>query len=323
MKITHKLVIILTSVIVLAVLCIAIGCGSSKGVYNLFKSDSFHYQSLRSLGHSIYQGSAPGEVFYVISQIKDQDEESWYVEWNKMGEKSEDWANKAIDPITRGNALLRASNYYRTSEFFLPPNDARKLKVYDRHVVAFEKALTELRIRHTIFNIPYEQGAMKTYYFEGENDKPLVIVCGGYDSTNTESYFWIGRALIDRGYSVAMFEGPGQSAMLRHFNIKFTPDWHKPVGKVIDFLSSTDPSIQSRKKILLGISLGGTLVGRAAAFEPRIDGIAIFGGPFDFLDGVLYQLPSIARGLFYGEHRRTFNLLAGLKRISASQLVGA
>jgi predicted alpha/beta-fold hydrolase len=314
MKTKNKVVITVMSLIVLvAVVCMANMCGNSKGVYNLFKSDSFHYQALRTLGHSMYQGSSPSEVLYVISQIKDQDEDAWYVEWNKMGDKCEDWANKAIDPITKGNSLMRASNYYRTSEFFLPPGDPRKLKVYDRHVVTFEKGLVELGIKHTILNIPYEQGIMKTYYFKGDNNKPMVIVCGGFDSTNTESYFWIGKTLINRGYSVAMFEGPGQSGMLRHFKIKFTPDWHKPIGRVIDYMCAKDPSVQARKKILFGISLGGLLMGRAAAFETRIDGVAIFGGPFDFLDGALYQLPSLARKLFYGEYKGTLNFLAGIK----------
>ncbi|MBN2086739.1 alpha/beta hydrolase [Candidatus Peregrinibacteria bacterium] len=285
----------------------------TNGVYNLFNSNSFHYQALRTLGHSAYQGSAPGEVLYVISQIKDQDEDAWYVEWNKMGEKCENWANETTDPKTKGNALLRASNYFRTSEFFLPIRDTKKLKVYDRHVTDFEMALVELGIKHTIFNIPYEKGKMKTYYFKGDTDKPLVLVCGGFDSTNTESYFWIGKALIDRGYSVAMFEGPGQSAMLRHFNIKFTPGWHKPVGIVIDYLIIKDPSVQAKKKVLFGISLGGLLMGRAAAFEKRIDGVALFGGPFDFFDSALYQIPSIARKLFYSGHKKTLNFLANIK----------
>lgn len=311
----EKMVItVLCAAVLIAVVCIVNSCGNSEGVYRLFKSDSFHYQSLRTLGHSLYQGSAAGEVLYVISQIRDQDENAWYAEWNKMGEKCEDWAGKAFDPVTKGNALMRASNYYRTSEFFLPPADERKRKAYDRHVTTFMKALTELGIKHDIYDIPYENGEMTTYYFKGDIHKPLVIVCGGFDSTNEESYFWIGKPLIDRGYSVAMFEGPGQSGMLRYFDIKFTPDWHKPVGKVIDFLSIKDPSTQKRKKILFGISLGGLLMGRAAAFEPRVDGVALFGSPFDFLDGALFQLPTVARNLFYGEHKGIFNFLANTKR---------
>ncbi len=307
-------IIILLPFLIIPLVVLMIGCGQSKGVYNLFKSDSFHYQALRTLGHSMYQGSAPGEVLSVTSRIADQDEDKWYIEWNRMGEKCEEWAKKALDPVTRGNAYLRASNYYRTSEFFLPPGDDRKIKVYDRSVTTFRRALAELGIRHTIYSIPYENGEMTTYYFKGDGDKPLVIVCGGFDSTNEESYFWIGKPLIDRGYSVAMFEGPGQSGMIRHLNIKFTPDWHKPVGRVIDYLIARDNSLAARKKILFGISLGGLLMGRAAAFENRIDGVAIFGGPFDFLDGALYQLPSIARKLYYGGHKGMLNFLAGIKK---------
>ncbi len=301
-------------VMAIVVICIVKVCGDTNGVYNLFKSDSFHYQALRTLGHSMYQGSAAGEVLSVISRIKDQDEDAWYEEWNRMGEKCGNWAGKAVDPVTRGNAYLRAFNYFRTAEFFLPPGDGRKVTVYDRSVDAFQKALKELGVKHSIYSIPYENGKMVTYYFKGENDKPLVIVCGGFDSTNEESYFWIGRPLVDRGYSVAMFEGPGQSGMIRHFNIRFTPDWHRPVGRVIDYLGEMDPSIKNRKKILFGISLGGVLMGRAAARECRIDGAALFGSPFDFLDGALYQLPSAARWLFHGGHKGIFNCLAGMKK---------
>ncbi len=311
----RKLMVTISAVLAVIVTAwIVSGCGKSNGVYNLFKSDSFHYQTLRTLGHSLYQGSAAGEVLSVISSIKDQDEYAWYTRWSEMGNKCEEWAKKASEPVTRGNAYLRASNYYRTSEFFLPPGDERKVNVYNKSVSTFQKGLNELGIKHVIYRIPYEKGDMTTYYFRGENGKPLVIVCGGFDSTNEESYFWIGKPLVDRGYSVAMFEGPGQSGMLRHFNIKFTHDWHRPVGKVIDYLTQKDSSIQNRKKILFGISLGGVLMGRAAAHEPRIDGAVLFGSPFDFLDGALYQLPSVARKLFYGGNKRLFNFLAGIKK---------
>ena len=288
--------------------------GSGKGVSRLFWSDSFHYQALRAMGHSMYQGASPGEALSVISRIGDQDENAWYAEWREMGGKCEQWAEKAADPVSRGNALLRASNYYRASEFFLPPADPRKRAVYERSVQTFRRALNALGIRHTTYSIPWEQGTMTTYYFRGRGDAPLVLVCGGFDSTNEESYFWIGKALIDRGYSVAMFEGPGQSGMLRRFDVKFTSEWHRPVGRVIDYLLREDPSLREKKKILFGISLGGVLMGRAAAFEPRVDGAVLFGSPFDFLDGALYQLPGFARSLFYGGHSAAFNALANIKK---------
>ncbi len=285
-----------------------------KGVYYLFGSDSFHYQALRTLGHAPYQGAAPGEVMSVISGIRDQDEDSWIRGWRAMAERCEAWAKDAADGNAKGNALLRASNYHRTSEFFIYPGDARKQETYDRHEKAFDEALVALGIPHKMLNVPYGKGLMKTYYFRGEAGKPLVIVCGGFDSTNTESYFWIGKPLIDRGYSVAMFEGPGQSGMIRRYGIPFTPEWHEPVGLIIDALCAADPSVMGKKKILFGISLGGILMGRAAAFEKRADGVALFGAPFDFLEGILHQLPSIARKLFFGKRRGTFNFLAAMKK---------
>lgn len=308
--------LIITVFMLIAVIlgtCMVFINSDSTGVFHLFKSESFHYQALRTLGHSMYQGAAAGEVFYVISSIRDQEEERWFAEWHRMAEKCERWARDARDNVSRGNAYLRASNYYRASEFFLYPGDKRKAPVYDQSAAAFQNALQELRIEHTIYYIPYENGKMRTYHFKGDADKPIIIVCGGYDSTNEESYFWVGAPLIARGYSVVMFEGPGQSSMIRHYKIKFTPDWHKPVGKVIDYLMAKDSSIANRKKILFGISLGGLLMGRAAAYEDRIDGAVLFGAPFDFLDGALYQLPSFARKLYNAEYRCVINLLANIK----------
>ncbi|MGD0275763.1 MAG: hypothetical protein ABSB79_06875 [Syntrophales bacterium] len=232
---------------------------SNKGVRWLFSSTAFHYQAIRTMGHSIYHGALPGEVLSAISQIRDEDTESWFDNWQRMAKHCELLADKACDNISGGNALLRASNYYRTSEFFLEPSDKRKRETYNKSVETFQLALETLGIKYEIWYVPYETGEMRTYYFPGDEDKPLIITCGGYDSTNEESYFWIGCAAIQRGYPLIMFEGPGQSNMIREYGIRFTPDWQKPVSKIIDFIENKETVPSFRKKILFGISLGGLL----------------------------------------------------------------
>ena len=69
---------------------------------------------------------------------------------------------------------------------------------------------------------------MQAYYFPGKSNGPMFLVHGGFDSTNEEGYFLIAAPLIERGYPVLAFEGPGQSSMARDYNIPFTVDWHRP-----------------------------------------------------------------------------------------------
>ncbi len=280
----------------------------------LFPSRQFHYQTLRAIGHEVYQGAALGEVLTVTRNIQDSNGESWFEAWEDMAQKCEQWSQEALDPITRGNLLLRASNYHRASIFFLPPWDSRCLPTYNLSLRTSQEAIRCLGIPHDIYYIPYEAGKMRLYYFPGQADKPLVMVCGGYDSASEESYFFVGAALIARGYPVLRYEGPGQSSMLREYGIKFTPDWHKPVGKIIDFMVAQDSSLEKRPKVLYGISFGDILVGRAAVAEPRIDGIVLFGGPFDMFETAFHQMPAIGRSLFLNGHQGVFNRLANLKK---------
>ena len=56
-----------------------------------------------------------------------------------------------------------------------------------------------------------------------------------------------------------------------------TPDWHRPVGAILDRLSMSDVT-------LVGISLGGCLAIRAAAYEPRVTRVVAFDALTDFLE---------------------------------------
>jgi pimeloyl-ACP methyl ester carboxylesterase len=74
-----------------------------------------------------------------------------------------------------------------------------------------------------------------------------------------------------------MFEGPGQGAALRHSGLHMPFDWEKPVGAVLDHYDLGSCT-------LIGMSLGGYLAPRAAAFDERISRVVIWGAMFDFLE---------------------------------------
>ncbi len=273
--------------------------GKKGGVRHLFEDTQFHYQTFRTLGHAVYQGALPGEVMSLVPRITD--DESWRREWAEMANRCEAMAEKAADPVSAGNALLRASNYYRAAEFFIPPagNDLKqRISLHRKSMASFQRALRLLKIPHRLHCVPWGKAAMLCYYFPGRTDKPVVYLHGGFDSTSEECYYFGGAALIARGYPVVMFEGPGQSSMIREHGIRFTPDWHKPVGSIIDFMESREPSLAGKKRILYGASMGGLLAGRAAAFEKRLDGVVLFGAPYDMVKAALFQMPAVGRWMY-------------------------
>jgi pimeloyl-ACP methyl ester carboxylesterase len=70
-----------------------------------------------------------------------------------------------------------------------------------------------------------------------------------------------------------MFDGPGQGGALEDHGLTMIPEWERPVAAVLDHYGLNDVTA-------VGVSLGGGLVIRAAAFEPRITRVVAF----DILD---------------------------------------
>ena len=103
---------------------------------------------------------------------------------------------------------------------------------------------------------------------------------GGFDSILEEYYPNFAEAALKRGYSVLIYEGPGQGEALRKYGLTYTAEWEKPVKAVLDeFLHSrAKPS----KIALIGMSMGGYFAPRAAAFEDRIDGVVTYDTCYDF-----------------------------------------
>ena len=75
-------------------------------------------------------------------------------------------------------------------------------------------------------------------------------------------------------YDIILFESPGQGCVLEDQKIPITTEWQKPVGAVLDYFSLDDVT-------LMGISMGGMLVLRAAAYEKRAKRIIAYDVMFD------------------------------------------
>jgi pimeloyl-ACP methyl ester carboxylesterase len=70
-------------------------------------------------------------------------------------------------------------------------------------------------------------------------------------------------------------------------------DWHRPVAAVLDAFALEDVT-------LVGISLGGCLAIRAAAFEPRVKRVIAFDVLTDFMAVLQRQQPPVVGALMRG-----------------------
>lgn len=95
----------------------------------------FSYQFRRGLGETQEGGGAVSECFQVASRIVPGDHESWHREWLRVAERT---FARAEEEERRGhvrtamNGYLRAADYFRQAEFFLPPDDPRRLATFTR-----------------------------------------------------------------------------------------------------------------------------------------------------------------------------------------------
>ena len=192
------------------------------------------------------------------------------------------WRNEFLASAERALTVGRmhdAAILLRSAEFFMTSTDPRKHPSRERFLTLMRQAYGVRQPER----VPFPDGYLPFYRFVPRAPRATVVVFGGFDSY-IEEFFPILIALQNRGFDVIAFEGPGQGGALEDSRIPMTPDWHRPVAAILDRLSLSGV-------ILVGISLGGCLAIRAAAYEPRVTGVVAFDALTNLLECMLGHLP--------------------------------
>lgn len=275
----------------------------------VFQDPTFSSQLLRTIGATYYKRADIGECLSTAYRIKEGDFESWYTEWFKTAKRVHEYADDCLaanHKVSARDAYLRASNYYRAAEFLLiSPEDPRIQTTWGSSKECFSNAGKLFSPPIESIEIPYEGTTLPGHFYrlnENTNNdtatplpRPTLIAHGGFDSTLEELYTFAAAPALERGYNCLTFEGPGQGGVIRKQKIPFRYNWEKVVTPVIDYALTRDRDIDPNKIALIGISMGGYLAARAAAFENRISACILYNGVYDGYDAFASGFPQSLR----------------------------
>jgi pimeloyl-ACP methyl ester carboxylesterase len=274
----------------------------------VFESDdAFWFETLRSFSHTAYGGADFGEVLATAQKIEPGDFDSWHDEWLALAERIAGEARRCErrrHQVSARDSFLRASNYYRVAGSFLRgnPGDPRVTIAFDLGAACFRSAAALFDPCIEPVQIPFEGAALRGYFYRGSGTgaRPTVVIHSGFDGSMEENHFLGAAALAERGYHVLSFDGPGQPGMMHRERMASRPDWETVVGPVLDYLLAR-PETDPDRVALMGISFGGVLAPRAAAFDPRIKALVAFDGVYNLGENLVQRLvpgaPELRRAL--------------------------
>ncbi len=259
------------------------------GYLSLHPDELFNYQFNKGISLGFVRISDLKEVVPKIHTLDD-----WIYEMERLA-----------DQAYSEQRTLNAAYYYRMAEFFTLPTDPKKRLFYEKFRKLFLQVIKDNNFEEV--NIPYGSGFLSTYHIKHSTDFPrgTILIHGGFDSF-IEEFFSLAYFLAEKGYEIYLFDGPGQGKPLFESGLKLIPDWEKPVSSILNYFNLNDVT-------LIGISLGGYLSLRAAAFDQRISKVIAFGVIFDFYDARMNTLSLgtrlISRLLLSFQREKIFNSL--------------
>ena len=222
----------------------------------------------------------------------------WCTEWQRTAAEHETLARAAEarkSALSAADAWVQAAMCHHFGKFVFF-DDMEQLRSASAATAAdFARAAPLLDPPAEPVRIPYAGTFLPGYVRRpyGVAAPPVVLLIAGLDSTKEEFHTFTGL-FLRRGVATLAVDGPGQGEM--EFDLPIEPDFEKPVGAVLDFLSSrTD--LDSGRVAAAGVSLGGYNAARAAAFEPRLTCAVAMGGPYAFAPN-WDDLPSLSRQAF-------------------------
>lgn len=268
----------------------AVPPGGAAPAVQLFSDASFNYDALGALGSSAYGLAEVGEVLTITNTVNGagasyQTYTDTFLAWGDRMANQAIEAGNAGDEVTRAERALRASAYYEHALFYVlgTTQAAEEQSVYEKFRTNWDIAAATLAPHSETVEIPYEQTTMPGWFFAPDDSgakRPTLILNNGSDGQAADMWEYGASAAVARGWNALVFEGPGQGSMLFVHKLPFRDDWEAVITPVVDFLRDRS-DVDADKIALFGLSMGGQLVARAAAYEHRLAALVTAPGCLD------------------------------------------
>ncbi|WOO37679.1 alpha/beta hydrolase [Anaerocolumna sp. AGMB13020] len=210
----------------------------------------------------------------------------------EIGRETTDFASWSKSFLGRAESfhkngdLVASATCLRAAMFFMFDDETEAntqlQPLYERCMNEYQEAYKDARL--TYVRVPFEAGYFPVIYkCHAEGSKGDIVIHGGYDSFLQE-FIPLMKYIYSCGYNVYMFEGFGQGEVLNRCEMKMKPEWEICTKIILDYF-------QLDEVTLIGISLGGYLAARAAAYEERIKRVVLYDLIYDFYGALLDKVP--------------------------------
>lgn len=231
----------------------------------------------------------------------------WLEQWTAMARKQEAAGSEAAEknrPVTARHRLLKASACSHFAEFMYYDDVPLKQKMRKEATRLFLRAVPYLPYRVEPVSIPNGGDLPWPGYLihagharhDVDARRPAVILINGLDSAAEVELHAFAREFVERGVSVLLFDGPGQGLLAG--KVAMPLQFEGVFESVLGFLQR-QPSIDPDHLGVFGVSFGGYLAARVAAYYPReLKACVNLSGAYD-LDNFDKLKAPVQRGLAY------------------------
>lgn len=257
--------------------------------------------------------------------------DQWYGAWMALGRSHEELAAGAAAAgraVTAGEAYYRAAIAYHFAVFSWTENLDEYTRGHERRVACYGQALPWLDPPGERVEFPLETIRIPAYLrrpagvagpaARARAAPPVVLFLSGLDSVK-EEHATFERFFLRRGLATLTLDGPGQGETW--YRMKMRVDFEVTATAAIDYLLGRD-DVDGTRVGVCGVSLGGYLAPRCAAFEPRLRAVASCGGLHSLEEGRLHRGLHLARWLHIWGARDSADLAARSRGATLAECAG-